>query len=84
MSGRSKSYTKEGRMLYFLERKEYDYDEQYEMLVRADSVREARAIASQSAKVENPRVWLNAKKATCKRIKEQGKAGVIYSRSLYG
>jgi hypothetical protein len=65
--------------LYLLERKDVDdYDENLGFLIRARSNKSARQIAFECKHgIECKDIWLNPKKTSCKRVKEEGKHGIL-------
>ena len=67
-------------VLYLLERKDDDavrYDEALGLVIRAQSVDQARDLASKNCGDEGPAVWLDANLTTCRKLLESGKSKVI-------
>jgi hypothetical protein len=48
-----------------------------ETVVRAESAKAARLLASTSAGAEGSEVWLDPKRSSCRRLREDGPAKVI-------
>lgn len=70
--------------LYILKPREKDpnwepwYDKTFGVVVRANSVKEAREIASSKGRGgEGSKVWLTSKHVICEELKQDGEAGLI-------
>lgn len=64
--------------LYILkQRKDVDYDETGAVVVRANSPRTARAIASQVKGDEGSDAWLDPKRTSCSELRADGPAAVV-------
>ncbi len=53
------------------------YDKCFGVIVRADTERKARELASEQHGDEGPEVWLNSEKTTCEYLMAEGEQEVI-------
>lgn len=71
------------RRLFILQPKEDQkewtpwYDKTFGVVVRADTIKLARELASKVAGDEGKEVWLDNKKTTCRKLSPEGRPGVV-------
>ena len=53
------------------------YDVMMSTVVRANSYKEARKIASELCCMEGPDIWIDPKKSSCKKLKQDGEEKMI-------
>ena len=73
--------------IYLLKRRKQHnarYDEAMGFVVRAATVQEARAIASENAGDEGREMWMDANQTICTALVDTGKPGLILSDFLRG
>ena len=80
----SRNNKKDRPMKLYVLRRSADWDEAAGFVVRADSKKAARKIASSQCGNEGPEAWMDAKQVSCRELKQEGELEMILRDFLHG